>query len=125
MRWTWFNLSYPVLQWFGTPMIRVRYEALVRRPHETTQATAAFLGIDLDPHDLDFLHDGSVDLPSGHIPAGNRMRLISGTVALRVDDAWRRELDPRSRRLVTRITWPLLKRYGYLDDDEPQERAAG
>jgi hypothetical protein len=124
VKWTWFNLSYPVLSWFGTPMLRVTYEALVRHPRETMQQTAAFLGVDLGPNDLDFLHDGSVDLPGGHIPAGNRMRLVSGTVALRVDDAWRRELDPRSRKLVTRITWPLLKRYGYLDriDDE---RATG
>jgi Sulfotransferase domain. len=125
VKWTWFNLSYPVLSWFGTPMMRVRYEALVRHPRATTEAIAAFLGIDLSPSDLDFLHDGSVDLPSGHIPAGNRMRLVSGTVALRVDDVWRRELDPRSRKIVTRITWPLLKRYGYLDHDAELHERAG
>jgi len=126
VKWTWFNLSYPVLRWFGTPIIRVRYEDLVRHPRTTMESTAASLGIDLGPHDLGFLHDRSVDLLSGHIPAGNRMRLVSGTVALRVDDTWRRELGPRSRKRVTRITWPLLKHYGYLDDeDEAQDRAGG
>jgi hypothetical protein len=117
VKWTWFNLSYPILRWFGTPMMRVRYETLVREPRETLQAAAAFLGAPLSDEDLAFLHDGSVDLPSGHIPAGNRMRLLSGTVTLRVDDAWRRELDPKARKLVTRITWPLLRRYGYLAKD--------
>ena len=52
------------------------------------------------------------------------MRLLSGSVTLRVDDAWRRELDPRARRLVTRITWPLLRRYGYLPDEEVGVMAA-
>jgi Sulfotransferase family len=128
MKWTWFNLSYPVLRWFGTPMIRVRYETLVRRPRAVMETITAFLGLQLEPRDLKFLHEASVDLASGHIPAGNRMRLVSGSVPLRLDDAWRRELDPRSRRLVTRITWPLLKRYGYLDgdpQDRPEDRAAG
>lgn len=123
VKWTWFNLSYPVLGWFGTPMIRVRYETLVRDPRSVVRQISGFLGEPLGPHDLDFLQDGSVELPSGHIPAGNRMRMLSGTVNLRVDDAWKRELDPHARRTVTRMTWPLLKRYGYLD--EPRERAAG
>jgi len=122
VKWTWFNLSYPVLRWFGTPMLRIRYEALVRQPTAVVARVAEFLGLSLAPGDLDFLHDGSVDLPIGHIPAGNRMRMVSGTVPLRVDDAWRDGLDPSARRLVTRLTWPLLKHYGYLD---PQERAAG
>lgn len=113
IKWTWFNLSYPVLRWFGTPMLRVRYETLVRDPRATIETATAFLGMPLGPDDLGFLHDGGVDLPPGHIPAGNRMRLLSGTIELRVDDAWRRELDPHARRQVTRITWPLLRRYGY------------
>jgi hypothetical protein len=50
------------------------------------------------------------------------MRMFSGTVSLRVDDAWRRELEPSARRTVTRMTWPLLKRYGHLD--EQRERGA-
>lgn len=113
LKWTWFNLSYPILRWFGTPMMRVRYEQLVRDPETVLSGTAAFLGVSVRADALHFLHDGEVDLPPGHIPAGNRMRMISGTVTLRVDDAWKRELDPRSRRLVTLITWPLLRRYGY------------
>jgi hypothetical protein len=35
-------------------------------------------------------------------------------VTLRRDDAWRERLDPRSRRLVTSLTAPLMVRYGYL-----------
>ena len=117
VKWTWFNLSYPVLRWFGTPVMRVHYETLVRHPHEVLEQAAAFLDVPLRVDTLAFLHDGEVDLPSGHIPAGNRMRLLSGTLSLRVDDAWKRELDPKARRLVTALTWPLLRRYGYLRHD--------
>lgn len=119
VKWTWFNLSYPVLRWFGTPVMRVRYETLVRRPREVLEQAAAFLGLPVEADTLAFLREGDreIDLPSGHIPAGNRMRLLSGTVTLRVDDAWKRELDPGARRLVTAMTWPLLLRYGYLGRD--------
>lgn len=125
IKWTWFNLSYPVLRWFGTPMMRVRYETLVRRPQEVLTEAAAFLGVPVGPDTLAFLHGDEVDLPAGHIPAGNRMRLLSGTVTLRVDDAWKRELDPRARRIVTAITWPLLGRYGYLRRGGGSGTAAG
>jgi hypothetical protein len=90
---------------------------LVRQPAQVLEQAAAFLAVPLEPDTLSFLHDGEVDLPSGHIPAGNRMRLLSGTLSLRVDDAWKRELDPKARRLVTAMTWPLLRRYGYLGHD--------
>ena len=125
VKWTWFNLSYPVLRWFGTPIMRVRYETMVREPQQVLEQAAAFLDVPIGPDTLSFLHDGEVDLPAGHIPAGNRMRLLSGTITLRVDDAWKRELEPRSRRLVTAITWPLLRRYGYLGRDTGSGTAAG
>jgi hypothetical protein len=125
VKWTWFNLSYPMLRWFGTPLMRVHYETLVRRPHEVLEQTAAFLEVPGGPDTLAFLHDGEVDLPSGHIPAGNRMRLLSGTLTLRVDDAWKQELDPGARRIVTAITWPLLRRYGYLRRDTGSGTTSG
>jgi hypothetical protein len=125
VKWTWFNLSYPVLRWFGTPVMRVRYETLVRQPREVLERAAAFVGVPVGPDTLAFLHDGEIDLPSGHIPAGNRMRLLSGTLTLRVDDAWKRELEPGARRLVTAITWPLLYRYGYLGRDAESGTTAG
>jgi len=114
MKWIWFNLSYAVLGRLGVPVMRVRYETLLRSPAEVLERTASFLDVPITPQTLAFVHEGQVDLPSGHIPAGNRMRLLSGTLNLRVDDAWKRELDPRSRRVVTALTWPLLARYGYL-----------
>ena len=44
VKWTWFNLSYPVLRWFGTPMMRIRYETLVREPRATLEAVGGVPG---------------------------------------------------------------------------------
>jgi hypothetical protein len=41
------------------------------------------------------------------------MRFSSGPLVIRRDDAWRTEMDAGDRRLVTTITGPLLRRYGY------------
>ena len=59
MKWTWFNLSYPVLRWFGTPVMRVRYETLVRQPREVLEQAAAFLGVPIEADTLAFLHEAA------------------------------------------------------------------
>jgi hypothetical protein len=41
------------------------------------------------------------------------MRFTRGDVLLRNDDRWRREMYRRDALVVTTLTWPLLRRYGY------------
>jgi hypothetical protein len=41
------------------------------------------------------------------------MRMSSGPVALRRDDAWRTGLSPWDRRLTMALTAPLALGYGY------------
>jgi len=48
-----------------------------------------------------------------HTVAGNPVRMQSGPLKLRVDDAWRAAMPAGDRRLVTLLTFPLLARYGY------------
>jgi hypothetical protein len=94
----------------------VRYEDVVRNPRSELTRVAGFLGDELDPQTLGFVEPGAVVLASDHTAVGNDMRFRVGRVPLRVDDQWRRDLPARHRRTVTALTWPLLKRYGYLDD---------
>jgi hypothetical protein len=44
---------------------------------------------------------------------GNPMRLETGHVQLRLDEAWRTDMRVMDRATVTALTWPLLLRYGY------------
>jgi hypothetical protein len=41
----------------------------------------------------------------------------AGVIALRLDEEWREKLPPKNRRVVTAISWPLLRRYGYEGGD--------
>jgi hypothetical protein len=112
-RWLWINLAFELLGRLGVPVVRVRYEAMVRSPREELRRIAGALGIPLSPDDLEFVHGDVVDLPQEHMVAGNRMRLESGGVRLRADEEWRTRMALAQVRTVELVTWPLLRRYAY------------
>jgi hypothetical protein len=119
VRWSWFNLSSEVLAGVRrVPMDRIRYEDVVRDPAAALLRIAERAGVHIDD-DLAFLHGREVQLSSGHLVAGNRMRLQSGPITIAEDDAWRRDLPERSQRIVTTLTWPLLRHYGHLPSARP------
>jgi hypothetical protein len=49
-----------------------------------------------------------------HTVAGNPMRFTSGPLQVQPDLEWQEALGRRDRRLVTTLTWPLLRAYGYV-----------
>jgi hypothetical protein len=116
--WNAHNASFGVLGRLGVPVRRVRYEELLADPPATLRSLAEFAGLEPSTVDLSFLRaeDGGyvADLGPSHSAAGNPMRFTIGTVPLRRDEAWRRSLPPRQRRIVGALTAPLLSRYGYL-----------
>ena len=115
MKWTWFNLSSEALSAVRrVPMIRVRYEEFVRRPAVELRRIAEHMDVHLSDADLAFMDGKQADLSSGHLVAGNRMRHDSGPITIAEDDGWRRDLSKRSRRVVTGMTWPLLRHCGHL-----------
>jgi hypothetical protein len=75
---------------------------------------ANWLRIPLSDEDLGFIQEGQVDLTKDHIFAGNRMRMQSGQVALKVDEQWQTHMTPWQVRTVSSISWPLLRRYAYI-----------
>jgi Sulfotransferase family len=94
--------------------VRVRYEDLVRDPRRWLAVVAGAAGIDLTDGALDWLGDGVAELGVNHTVDGNPMRLATGPVPLRLDDAWRNGLPRAPRAAVTTLTFPLLAAYGYL-----------
>jgi hypothetical protein len=113
-KWMWMNLSFDVLAGLGVPTETVRYETFVRTPVPELERVARLVGVDLDDAALTFIHDGVVDLEPAHLAAGSRGRLQSGPTPLRADDEWRTKLPLAHRRMVSAMTWPLLRRYGYV-----------
>lgn len=112
-RWMTINGMITPLPRLGVPVIRLRYEDVVTRPGAELARVARMLGEDIGPEDLGFVRPTEVELQEAHTASGNPNRFDSGWVPLRLDEAWREEFPPESRRTVERITAPLRRVYGY------------
>jgi Sulfotransferase family len=86
------------------PTLRLRYEDFVTDPDGSLGRVLNGTGIDSAKRTPGRIH---------HAIAGNPLRFRADRGPLRVDEEWRRQLSPSSRRLVTAITAPMLWRYGY------------
>ena len=91
--------------------LRLRYEDFADRPRETLEKVVRLILDEVPP--LPFVGDFEVNLTRSHSMAGNPSRFETGTVTIRRDDTWREQLPRSTRRLVTLLTWPLARRYGY------------
>ncbi len=107
--WTLHNLEIEGLA-RRVPLLRLRYEDFVREPEQQTSAVLDLAGVTAS---ADHIHGSSVHLGESHSCAGNPMRFAHGEIALVADERWRRDLPAGRRRVVTALTAPLLRRYGY------------
>jgi hypothetical protein len=93
----------------SAPVIRVRYEDLVRDPQHELERLGGFLGFDLGSVST-AISEGALFDP-GHGVSGNSMRR-AGPVRLAPDEEWREAL-PRYARLITACVRPMARKYGY------------
>jgi hypothetical protein len=111
--WNAQNAAFGLLRQRGVSVRRLRYEDFVADPRGTVHKLAAYIGLDTSTDPLPFLDNSSVELGQCHSVAGNPMRLLTGRMELRPDDAWRKALAPRQRAVIGVICAPLLRSYGY------------
>lgn len=91
--------------------MRLRYEDFVEDPIGVIDRIATFIqepGLGRPTFD-----DGKVLLTTNHTVNGSENRTEAGAIPFRRDDRWRAEMDQRQRALVTRLSYPLLRHYGY------------
>lgn len=97
--------------------LRLRYEDLVANPRPAIERVLDFVGapasVGADHDRLPFMNATTVVLGENHTVAGNPNRLIQGAVSIRADDEWVSKMPRAQQRLVTALTLPLLRRYGY------------
>ena len=103
----------------GVPSARLRYEEFVADPVGTLVAATASLGLPLSATDLPAVVDGQVLLGASHGLSGNPGRFRSGAIELRRDDRWTTEMPTSDRAVVTAMTLPLLRSYGYPASTRP------
>jgi UDP-N-acetylglucosamine transferase subunit ALG13 len=111
--WTVHNSLLRGLQSQGVPVDLVRYEDFLAEPAGTLRAIAEFAGEPQAAADLGFLTGSSATLAQHHSVSGNPMRFQSGPLQLKEDTAWQAALPARDKRIVSALTWPARRRFGY------------
>jgi hypothetical protein len=126
LAWSLTNLASEIAPKLGLPYVQVRYEDLVADTRGELSRILERLG--LGAPSLAFLSDGAAQLRPAHTVSGNPMRFSVGELLIREDDEWIHRMSSPDRRVVTAITMPLLKRYGYSASPraagEPRARSA-
>jgi hypothetical protein len=110
--WDSWNASAEAL-WRRVPdrYLRLRYEDFVADPRECFEKILALVGeSDAGPP---LVGEREVKLGVSHTVSGNPNRFETGAVELRTDREWTSRMKPRDKALVTVLTLPLLKHYGY------------
>ncbi len=109
--WDSWNASAEAL-WRRTPekYLRLRYEDFIADPRKSLQRILGLLEVTAE---LPLAGEREVMLGVSHTVSGNPNRFETGAVELRPDHEWMERMEPRHRALVTALTFPLLRRYGY------------
>lgn len=108
-RWTSHNLLFQLAGWTGMRRVRMSYERFTRDPMAIGRAVDRLLD---RPGAMALAVDGAdVALGLDHTVSGNPMRFQSGTVTVRSDEAWRRDMPRLRRAVVGLLTTPLRQVY--------------
>lgn len=93
--------------------MRVLYEEFVSQPAQVVGNIVLYLRPGECLPVIPFQDDGELDIKNSHSICGNPVRFQKGRIKLEGDYEWLSRLRPRDRWLVTMMTLPLLRRYGY------------
>ncbi|MGH3087471.1 MAG: sulfotransferase family protein [Rubrobacteraceae bacterium] len=108
--WDVWNVSIETL-WRNDRYMRLRYEDFVAEPKESFRNILDFT--DEPDSKLPLAGENEVRLGVSHTISGNPNRFDTGSVELKPDDRWKKEMASKDRAVVTALTAPLLARYGY------------
>ncbi len=110
--WLSLNTAISGLRHRGVPVAQVRYEDLATDAASTVRSAWQTLGLP-GSGELPMLDACTIELRPTHSVAGNPMRFRTGLTTLRQDTEWRSAMSARDRRLVTLMSYPMLRRLGY------------
>jgi hypothetical protein len=113
--WLMFNhVTELVVQALDVPRMLVRYEDLMRDQDVILERMRRFAwGDEMEGSELAQIPSTTAELAPPHMVSGNPMRFQSGPIKVREDQAWRTDMRPWRKRVVTLLTLPRLGRYRY------------
>ncbi|WP_141325648.1 sulfotransferase [Myxococcus sp. AB025B] len=101
----------------------LRYEDFIASPQATIDSLLELIQVD---RSVNPVKGRTVALGRNHTVTGNPDRFLSGSTLLRPgDDAWRKELPTKVKRLVSTLAWPLTGRYQYRGPPAPVDASSG
>ncbi|MBK7896491.1 MAG: sulfotransferase domain-containing protein [Anaerolineaceae bacterium] len=112
-RWNVYNfLTELLLHQPQENFLFMRYEDFIKEPTEALSKVTRLLNIasrnfPIGPHN-------QVNLSNSHAVWGNPCRFQNGNINLHPDEVWQQVMPQVSKRLVTFLTRPGLRRYHYL-----------
>jgi hypothetical protein len=111
--WSSANLMAESLRKRAARYMLVRYEDFIDAPSATVDRILREIRPAHPLPSVPHVNGESIRLGLDHLIASNPNRSQRGEIELREDLAWRREMSAPSRLLITGLTLPLLRRYGY------------
>jgi hypothetical protein len=117
LRWSVHNALTELAGTRSERLVRLRYEDFAARPLEAANDVLGGLGLPQVAGEIarELPTGGSaIALATEHTVSGNPMRFETGDVKVDVDTEWETAMNARDRRIVTALSGPFLKRYGYV-----------
>ena len=111
--WSITNTIFEMLRWTDMPIHRIHYEGFVDDPPGVLKSALARL-VDLNQVDFDFIGPGWIRLGVGHSVDGNPIRTKVGAIPIEPNQGRNTALTVRQRTMVTLLSYPLLRYYGYV-----------
>ncbi|BAZ51445.1 sulfotransferase [Nostoc ellipsosporum NOK] len=97
--------------------MRINYEDFIQNPKTGLQALLNFL--QEEEANINFIEDNQAKLSVNHIFGGSPSSTTKkGLVDLRLDDRWKKGMKPIDKAIVSSLTWPLLRKYGYFQSSK-------
>ena len=111
--WIGHNILLAALRLRRVPTLRLNYEQFTADPRSALASVAGFAH--RSDADLSFIGaDGTtVTLAQTHSVAGNPMRFQTGAVEVRRDTRWREGMPRRAKNVVSLMTLPIARMFGY------------
>jgi hypothetical protein len=111
-QWVRHDLTMRGLTYRGLKPVPARFEDVLTHPSAELSRIWRELALPGEPHLA--VSEGKLELRPVHAVAGYPLRFESGQLHLESHDTWRKHLPAGRRRLSTALTYPVLRRHGYL-----------
>jgi hypothetical protein len=112
-RWVIHNfLVEKILGKYSKKYLLLHYEDFAENPEKSLQNIFKFLGE--DELNIPLINEREVELGINHSFSGNPNRFKRGTIFVRKDEKWKKNMHPFEKILITTLTLPGLLKYNYI-----------